>query len=269
MNPMLRALLFSLALFSSTYSYAHSIDEVADTTTNQQLGTQASFPGGMAEFNKFIRQNLHYPEIAMENLIEGKVVVKFTVEVDGSISNIAIVEDIGAGCGKEVVRIVNLMPNWVPSRLNGENIPAEVVMPIMFSMGLPDKNAERILEVIIFKKEEAAFVNERFEGGVDNFKASILDMIRQLNIDKFIVEGKCVDINFYVDKAGKLKKVKVQQELLYSSNYSWKYDRPTKEFEQKRKILQASLQKELSFHPDKMQKSPQIVEFRVASVIRK
>jgi TonB family protein len=72
------------------------------------------FKGGKEALNKFITQNLRYPQQAMESKIEGFVFVSFVVEKNGKISNIRVQKDIGGGCGDEAVRIIKAMPRWKP-----------------------------------------------------------------------------------------------------------------------------------------------------------
>lgn len=91
---------------------------------------QPEFPGGIEAMYKFIQDNLQYPRLALENAIEGKVYVTFVVEEDGSITNPRILRDIGGGCGREALRVVNLMPKWKP----GEQQPGK---PVRVQFNLP------------------------------------------------------------------------------------------------------------------------------------
>ena len=90
------------------------------------------FPGGMKAMLAFIEKNLVYPEEAKASGIEGKVYVSFTVEKDGSISNVKILRDIGYGCGDEVVRIVKLMPKWNPGKQRGVPVRVRYNLPVQF-----------------------------------------------------------------------------------------------------------------------------------------
>ncbi|MBR3725321.1 MAG: TonB family protein, partial [Bacteroidales bacterium] len=90
------------------------------------------FPGGLDSLRAFIQSNLRYPEEAKLNKIEGKVFITFTIEVDGSISNIKILRDIGGGCGAEAVRVVKLMPKWKPGKLQGKVVRTQFNLPIQF-----------------------------------------------------------------------------------------------------------------------------------------
>jgi len=73
------------------------------------------FIGGFEEMNKFLSSQIIYPKEALDNSIEGTVVVKIIVEKDGSITYIAIVRNPGGGLGEEGERVVKLMPKWKPA----------------------------------------------------------------------------------------------------------------------------------------------------------
>ncbi len=83
---------------------------------------------------EFIYSNIKYPEIAKETQVEGVVVVQFVVEPDGSISNIKVVRDIGAGCGEEAMRVVKMMPNWIPGRQRTKKVRVLFNLPIRFKL---------------------------------------------------------------------------------------------------------------------------------------
>ncbi len=92
------------------------------------------FPGGMEALYAFISNNVKYPKQALENGIQGKVYVTFVVEVDGSISNIKVLRDIGGGCGAEAVRVVKLMPKWKPGTQRGKAVRVQFNLPVEFKL---------------------------------------------------------------------------------------------------------------------------------------
>jgi TonB family protein len=94
----------------------------------------AEYPGGESEQLKFMVSELKYPAIAKENALQGMVVVKFVVEKDGSLTNIQIVRDIGGGCGREVERIIRLMPRWKPGKKNGLPVRSWQTFPFRFKL---------------------------------------------------------------------------------------------------------------------------------------
>lgn len=90
------------------------------------------FPGGLEALYKFITDNLNYPQLALENAIQGKVYVTFVVETDGSVSNVRILRDIGGGCGLEAKRVVKMMPKWKPGKQGGKVVRTQYNLPINF-----------------------------------------------------------------------------------------------------------------------------------------
>jgi periplasmic protein TonB len=82
----------------------------------------------------FIHDNICYPDSARENGIEGTVVISFIVEKDGSITNAKIIRDLGAGCGEEALRIVNMLPNFEAAKLNGKPVRCQFNLPIRFRL---------------------------------------------------------------------------------------------------------------------------------------
>lgn len=93
-----------------------------------------AFPGGQAALMKWIAAQLRYPEEAREAGIQGKVVVRFIVEKDGSISNPVIVRGIDRALDKEAVRIIKLMPKWQPGKNNSIPVRANFLLPITFKL---------------------------------------------------------------------------------------------------------------------------------------
>lgn len=92
------------------------------------------FPGGMNQARMFLANNIQYPAEAEENEVEGTVMVKFIVEIDGSISNIVIVNKLGYGCDKEVIRVLKKMPKWKPGELKGKPVRTYFALPVSFKL---------------------------------------------------------------------------------------------------------------------------------------
>ena len=87
---------------------------------------------------QYIFSNLKYPEAARKNGIEGRVIASFVVDTDGMIRNITIKEDIGDGCGAEVVRVLESMnemeKRWLPGMQKGEKVKVEYTLPVVFKL---------------------------------------------------------------------------------------------------------------------------------------
>lgn len=93
-----------------------------------------SFPGGEAELLKYLAENIKYPPLARENNIQGQVVLSFVVGRKGEIMDVQIIKDIGGGCGKEAVRVVESMPRWIPGEANGNPVKVRFTLPVRFRL---------------------------------------------------------------------------------------------------------------------------------------
>jgi protein TonB len=100
----------------------------------KQVDEAASFPGGVQGLYAFLVKTVHYPALAREKNVQGKVFVSFVVEEDGELTGIQVKRGIGAGCDEEAVRALQNSPKWIPARLHGENVKEEYVVPISFSL---------------------------------------------------------------------------------------------------------------------------------------
>lgn len=94
----------------------------------------AEFKGGHSAMAEWITQNLKYPPEAIKNNAEGRVIVKFVVETDGSISSPVILRGISPELDNEALRLVKEMPAWIPARNNGQPVASNYVLPISFKL---------------------------------------------------------------------------------------------------------------------------------------
>jgi len=93
------------------------------------------FPGGLHALNNFLSTNIKYPKDARANHIQGRVVLRFVVERDGSLSDIKVVKGIGSGCDEEALRVLKLSPRWKPGMQQGKQVRVQYSVPINFTLG--------------------------------------------------------------------------------------------------------------------------------------
>lgn len=93
-----------------------------------------SFPGGEEALYKYLGESIQYPDVARDNNITGTVIIRFVVEKDGSITKAAVAREIGGGCGKEALRVVNAMPKWKPGKQSGKAVRTEFTLPVQFQL---------------------------------------------------------------------------------------------------------------------------------------
>lgn len=92
------------------------------------------FPGGEEALYKYLAENIQYPEQAKKDNIQGRVLVSFTIEKDGSLSDAKVQRGIGGGCDEEALRVVNAMPQWTPGKQQGEAVRVNFNLPITFKL---------------------------------------------------------------------------------------------------------------------------------------
>ncbi len=92
------------------------------------------FTGGPDSLKVYIRKNLGYPEAAIENNIEGRVIVRFMVNEDGTLSHISVNRSLEAGCDNDVVRMVRAMPPWLPATYRKRPVKAVETLPVVFKL---------------------------------------------------------------------------------------------------------------------------------------
>lgn len=91
-------------------------------------------PEFKGDIYQYLSKHIHYPNMAMQDHITGKVLIRFVVNENGSISNVAIVRGIGSGCDEEAKRVVQNMPKWSPGMQNGRAVKVYFTLPINFRL---------------------------------------------------------------------------------------------------------------------------------------
>jgi len=91
-----------------------------------------SFPGGDEARLNYLINNIHYPEAAKKQNIQGTVFITFVIEKDGRITNVKVLRGIGGGCDAEAIRVIKSMPTWKPGTQKGKAIRCQYNMPIRF-----------------------------------------------------------------------------------------------------------------------------------------
>jgi protein TonB len=127
---------FFFALISVSYG------QTADSTAGPKpagpvyrvVQVMPEFPGGKDSLEAFIKANLKYPRSARENKIEGTVQTEFTVETDGSLSDIKVKKAVSPKLDDEAVRLIKLMPKFKPGKQQGKAVRVIYSVPVTFKM---------------------------------------------------------------------------------------------------------------------------------------
>ena len=101
----------------------------------QLVEEKPKFQGGDAnDFTRWVNSRLQYPEIAKENGVQGRVTLRFTVNADGSVSNVKVLRGVDPSLDQEAVRVVSSSPNWTPGRQRDRAVKVTYTFPVVFQL---------------------------------------------------------------------------------------------------------------------------------------
>jgi TonB family protein len=100
----------------------------------QKVDVMPVFPGGDAGLLKLISDSTRYPKDAKEKGIQGKVIVRFMVKKDGTVSEVSVLQGVSPSLDTESIRVVKTLPKFTPGELNGKKVPVWYVIPITFKL---------------------------------------------------------------------------------------------------------------------------------------
>jgi TonB family protein len=203
----------SPAIYLNVENY-EAIDEIAimqnDDPIFEVVEQQPLFPGGPTAMMQWLSENLNYPEEVAEQGIQGRVVVSFVVEKDGSITNAQVVRGIDPLLDREAVRVVQAMPNWQPGKQGGEVVRVRFNVPITFRLSRdgrtetvppPSSSEDPIFEAVEQQPE--------FQGGPAAMMQWLNESMRYpTEALQQGIQGR-VTVGFVVEKDGSLTDVRI------------------------------------------------------------
>ena len=133
----MRRIIFLAALWTlASFAFAQEVKiSTAETDSSHifiDYEENAQFPGGEKACFRWIQEHIKYPESCCVNIPQGRVIVSFIVEKDGTIDSISVKKSPDPLLSKEAIRVVNEMPKWKPARWNGKVIRSRFFLPIIF-----------------------------------------------------------------------------------------------------------------------------------------
>lgn len=110
------------------------VEEPKEEEIFEVVEEMPEFPGGPAEMMKFLSNSIRYPTIAQENGTQGRVIVQFVVNSDGSIVDATVVRSVDPFLDKEALRVINSMPKWKAGKQRGKAVRVKYTLPVMFRL---------------------------------------------------------------------------------------------------------------------------------------
>jgi protein TonB len=126
---------FSFQLMNAQEQTSQPQDSIYDY---KNVDVKPEYPGGVEAFYKFIAKNFKAPE---EEGLNGKIITTFVIEIDGSISDIKVLQDIGYGSGAEILKVLTMSKKWIPAKLN--NIPVRVIYQFPITIRSAEKYSKK------------------------------------------------------------------------------------------------------------------------------
>lgn len=109
-------------------------EEPEEQTIFEVVEEMPDFPGGQAALMSYLSKNIKYPTIAQENGTQGRVIVQFVVNKDGSIVDAVVARSIDPYLDKEALRVIGTMPKWKPGMQRGKPVRVKYTVPVMFRL---------------------------------------------------------------------------------------------------------------------------------------
>ena len=126
-----------LSVLATSHAFSQSnqqVKETEGTKSSQVIEEMPMFPGGEKALVTYLKENLKYPTVSAENGIQGRVIVLFKVEADGSLTDVRIGGSVDPSIDREALRLVKAMPKWIPGKQDGKPVPVKFQLPITFSL---------------------------------------------------------------------------------------------------------------------------------------
>src|SRR5574344_2619367 len=118
----------------TTTDATNDVDAADDSKIFQIVEQLPEFPGGMVEFMKWLTKNLRYPADAQTRKVQGKVIVQFIVNKDGTTVDSKVIQSLDPSCDREALRVLRMMPKWKPGTEHGKVVRTKFCIPIVFKL---------------------------------------------------------------------------------------------------------------------------------------
>jgi TonB family protein len=164
----------------------------------EAIATPPSFPGGIEALAAYLSNAVLYPLVAIDENIQGTVMVAFTVNADGSIDNVTALNQLNGGCTEEAIRVVKEMPHWIPAEnLLGQKVASSFRIPVTFELKYSSGDIEVTPLSLQSKPPE-------FPGGIEAYNAFAKKYLNYPNFARKNNIYGIVILSFIIDSSGNI-----------------------------------------------------------------
>lgn len=219
MNPKSKLTISLLLATIALTSFSNSSFAQANNTvgTKSEIEKESIDAKPNYDLTQFLNENLKYPAVALQAGVQGKVYVKFVVEIDGSISSAKVVKggELGHGTSEEALRVITNMPKWSPGYVGKQAVRSYFTIPITFKIPNPNEQKELVREmysIISNSQTEGsvaqAKVTEETKSGYDWNQYLMENLRYPREASEKDIQGK-LTVEFMVKKTGDITDIKI------------------------------------------------------------
>jgi TonB family protein len=199
---------------------------VADTVPNKynevftQVEVIPTFPGGEKAFGQFLSKIIRYPAEAVKNKIQGRSVITFIVEEDGSLSDFKVVRALGSGTDEEAIRALKQSPKWNPGKQNGHTVRVQYSVPVGFTLDRSIRSAAITANGQVNNKQVFSAVEKypTFPGGSTEFGKFLAANVKYPKAAREAnIQGRVI-ASFIVEEDGSLSDIKIMRGIGYGAD---------------------------------------------------
>ena len=125
-------ILITTIVFSFCTSHVFSQNSTDENTIYVKVDKMPEFPGGQVALVKYLSKNIKYPSKYKKDKVNGRVFVSFVVDKTGKVGHAKVVKSLNEECDKEAIRVISMMPNWIPGEKDGSKVNVQFGLPVNF-----------------------------------------------------------------------------------------------------------------------------------------
>ncbi len=138
-------ILLCFSLLFASFAYGQNTKATSDdNTVLNSAATMPAFPGGIDSMQSYISNTVIYPDDAVANNIQGRVIVKFIVNANGDVTNPVVVHSVNPLLDSAAVAVIRYMPQWTPAEDDGKNVSVYMTLPIIFHLDSDSPPANKV-----------------------------------------------------------------------------------------------------------------------------
>lgn len=167
----------------------------------QVVETMPEFPGGTEELINWLQKNLKYPAKAAENDVQGRVIVQFVIDQDGSITDPKVIRSVDPYLDKEAIRVVKAMPKWKPGTQRGKPVRVKFTLPVQFRLDGGKVNKNNIQRTETPQRRNAAYSSRGGKGSIKSAFEALGTPAKKVEVMPEFIGGEEAMLQFLTKQA--------------------------------------------------------------------